>query len=57
MEEIMHKGIISLFVDKNITKEEIKKVRDEFKSDEYVLNIVISGNSDFKHDLKNFLIP
>jgi hypothetical protein len=56
MEAIMHKGIISLFVDKNTTKEEIKKIRDEFKSDEYVLNIVISGNSDFKNDLKNFLI-
>ena len=51
----MHKGIISLFVDKNSTKEEIKKIRDEFKSDEYVLNIIISGNNDFKNDLKNFL--
>jgi hypothetical protein len=52
----MHKGIISLFVDKNTTKEEIKKIRNEFKNDEYVLNIVVSGNSDFKNDLKNFLI-
>lgn len=55
-EEIMNKGIVSLFVDKNTTKEEIKKIRDEFKSDEYILNIVISGNGDFKNDLKNFLI-
>ena len=52
----MHKGIISLFVDKNTTKEEIKKIRNEFKSDEYVLNIIVSGNNDFKNDLKNFLI-
>ena len=52
----MRKGIISLFVDKNTTKEEIKKIRDEFKSDEYVLNIVISGQSDFKNSLKKFLI-
>lgn len=52
----MHKGIISLFVDKNTTKEEIKKIRNEFKNEEYVLNIVISGNNDFKNDLKNFLI-
>lgn len=52
----MHKGIISLFVDKNTTKEEIKKIRDEFKSDEYVLNVIISGDNDFKNNLKNFLI-
>ena len=52
----MHKGIISLFVDKNTTKEEIKKIRDGFKSDEYILNIIISGSGDFKDDLKNFLI-
>lgn len=51
----MHKGIISLFVDKNTTKEEIKKIRAEFKNDEYVLNIVVSGNGDFKNNLKNFL--
>lgn len=51
----MHKGIISLFVDKNTTKEEIKKIRAEFKSDEYVLNIIVSGNGDFKNNLKNFL--
>ena len=50
----MHKGIISLFVDKNTTKEEIKKIRDGFKSDEYILNIIISGSGDFKDDLKNF---
>jgi len=40
---------------KNTTKEEIKKIRDEFKSDEYILNIIISGNGNFKNDLKNFL--
>lgn len=51
----MHKGIISLFVNKDITKEEIKQIRDEFKSDEYILNIIVSGNDDFKNDLKNFL--
>lgn len=51
----MHKGIISLFVDKNTTKEEIKKIRAEFKSDEYVLNIIVSGDGDFKNNLKNFL--
>ena len=52
----MHKGIISLFVNKSTTKEEIKKMRDEFKSDEYILNIINSGNDDFKNNLKNFLI-
>lgn len=52
----MHKGIISLFVDKNTTKEEIEKIRNGFKNEEYVLNIVVSGNNDFKNDLKNFLI-
>ena len=34
-----------------------RQIRDEFKNDEYVLNIIVSGNSDFKNDLKNFLIP
>lgn len=52
----MHKGIISLFVDKNTTKEELKRIRDKFKSNEYVLNIIVSGSDDFKNDLKNFLI-
>lgn len=51
----MHKGIITIFVDKNTSRDEIKKIRKEFKSDEYVLNIVISGNDNFKNDLKNFL--
>mgnify|MGYP006321540443 CR=1 FL=1 len=52
----MQKGIISLFVNKNTSKEEIKKIRNEFKSDEYILNIIISGDGDFKNDLKNFLM-
>lgn len=52
----MHKGIISLFVDKNTSKDEIKRIRKEFKSDEYILNIIISGDGDFKNDLKNFLM-
>lgn len=51
----MHKGIITIFVDRNTTQDEIKKIRKEFKSDEHVLNIVVSGNNDFKNDLKNFL--
>ena len=52
----MHKGIVSLFVDKNTTKAEIKKIRDEFKSDKYILNIIVSGSGNFKDGLKNFLI-
>lgn len=51
----MHRGIITIFVDKNTSRDEIKKIRKEFKSDEYVLNIVVSGNGNFKNDLKNFL--
>lgn len=52
----MHKGIITIFVDKKTTKEDIKKIRSEFKNNEYVLNVVVSGNDDFKNNLKNFLI-
>ena len=51
----MHKGIVTIFVDKNTSRDEIKNIRKEFKSDEYVLNIIVSGNNDFKNDLKNFL--
>ena len=51
----MHKGIVTIFVDKNTSQDEIKNIRKEFKNDEYVLNIIISGNNDFKNDLKNFL--
>ena len=55
----MKKGIITICVDKNTTKEEIQEIRQRFKNSEkykeYRLNIIISGNNNFQQNLTEFL--
>lgn len=51
----MEKGIISIFVHNDITKEEVREIRKQYNSKEYKLNIFVSGNDDLKINLKNFL--
>ena len=55
-----NKGIVTITVNKNITQEEINEIRNVFKKDEqykdYKLNIIVSGNKNFKQTLKEFII-
>lgn len=53
--DIMKKGIISIFVNSDITKEEIEEIRKQYNEEEYKLNIFVSGKDDLKINLKNFL--
>ena len=54
------KGIVTISVNKDITQEEINEIRNVFKKDEqykdYKLNIIVSGNNNFKQTLKEFII-
>lgn len=55
----MTKGYITISVPVGTTREEILEIREQFKknslSKEYKLNILISGNSDMKSILTNFI--
>lgn len=54
----MKKQSITISVPNNITKEEIKEIRQLFKEQygtEYKLNLLISGNQDMKTVLKNII--
>ena len=51
----MKKGIISIFVNNDITKEEIDEIRKQYDEKDYKLNIFVSGKDDLKINLKNFL--
>ena len=55
----MDKKIITISVNKDITKEEIDEIRKIFKQNEKhkncTLNIIVCGNGDFKENLKNFI--
>lgn len=55
----MDKGIITISIEKDITQEEIDKIRKKFKESEfykdYKLNIIVSGNDDIKKNLSAFL--
>ena len=53
-EEIMEKPTIVISMPKNSTKEEIADIRNKYK-DEYKINIIISGESNPKKIIKNFL--
>lgn len=50
----MDKGTITISVPKETTQEEIHIIRNKYKN-KYKVNIVISGNSDPKEIIKNFL--
>lgn len=53
------KGIITISINKDVTQEEIKEIRRIFKEDKqyenYKLNIIVSGSSKFKENLKDFI--
>ncbi len=51
----MKKGIISIFVNNDITKDEINEIRRQCNEKDYRLNIFVSGQDDLKINLKNFL--
>ena len=55
-----NKGIVTITVNKDITQEEINEIKNVFKKDEqykdYRLNIIVSGNKNFKQTLKEFII-
>lgn len=55
----MNKSIITILVDKNTIQEEINFIRKEFNQNydnqDYKLNIIISGEQDFKTNLSDFL--
>lgn len=56
----MDKRIITISIEKDITQEEIKEIRKQFKENEYYkdyqLNIIVSGHEDIKENLKDFLL-
>ena len=55
----MKTGLITISINKDITQEEINEIRRIFNSDEaykdYKLNIIVSGNENFKENLKDFI--
>lgn len=50
----MDKGVITISVPQNSTQEEINAIREKYKHTHNV-NIIISGNSNPKEIIKNFL--
>ena len=51
----MKDGIIMISVPVTTTTEDIKQIREQYKNNNDKLNILISGNSDFKETLYDFL--
>ena len=47
----MKHGIITILFPATATTEDIKQIRKQFKNNNDKLNILISGNSDFKETL------
>ena len=56
----MEKGSITISVPNNITVEDLKKIRQQFKttpeSKTYRLNILVSGNKELKLVIKDILL-
>ena len=51
----MKDGIIMISVPTTTTAEDIKQIREQYKNNNDKLNILISGHSDFKETLYDFL--
>lgn len=51
----MKDGIIMISVPVTATTEDIKRIREQYKNSNNKLNILISGDSDFKETLYDFL--
>ena len=55
----MDKQIVTISVNKDITEEEINEIRTIFKQNDKhkncILNIIVCGNDNFKHNIKNFI--
>lgn len=51
----MNKGIITLSVHKNATEDDIKALREQYKQDGYIVNIIKSGDTDNKKWLSEFI--
>jgi hypothetical protein len=51
----MKDGIIMISVPVTTTTEDIKQIREQYKNNNDKLNILISGNSDFKETLYDFI--
>ena len=51
----MKDGIIMISVPSTTTTEDIKQIREQYKNNNDKLHILISGNSDFKETLYDFL--
>jgi hypothetical protein len=51
----MKDGIIMISVPATTTTEDIKQIREQYKNNNDKLIILISGNSDFKETLYDFL--
>lgn len=51
----MKDGIIMISVPATTTAEDIKQIREQYKNNNDKLHILISGNSDFKETLYDFL--
>lgn len=51
----MKDGIIMISVPATTTTEDIKQIREQFKNNNEKLNILISGNLDFKETLYDFI--
>lgn len=51
----MKDGIIMISVPATTTAEDIKQIREQYKNNNDKLNILISGNYDFKETLYDFI--
>ena len=51
----MKDGIIMISVPATTTNEDIKQIREQYKNNNDKLNILISGDLDFKETLYDFL--
>lgn len=55
----MDKHIVTISVNKDITKEEIDEIRRIFKQNDkhknYILNIIVCGDDNFQENIKDFI--
>ena len=55
MGDIMKTGAIIKYLPNNTTEEEIKKIRNEFTSDEHKLILIVAGKENFLENLCDFI--
>lgn len=51
----MNKETITLVLSKDTTQEEIKNLRKEYNNKRYRVNLIVSGEKDYKENIKELV--